>query len=432
MVPVTLTPENNTSGPPGELLAAQIANLDRIIQQANMTGNLDGLLAHHILGKRRLTFTWNVDPMTPQWLNDNRHRLTHTPGLAILGFGLTEYPSAESQTGQQHLKAGLPTLMRKNPFHTDGVTFLNDPAQIVGIALAVNIAQDSVPEARPWLQQVLQDPRLHPATEILRLFQQHARHILGNPDRVRLDPQTIDDPVCLAGLHWLTTSPGSPIEMSPNELRDLRRRLLSSIALGQAEPIPTSWRAALLLEAAAHMVTSSIDSLLLGRSHVSTLLSRFGDAMRRWRYDDNTIGHPIQWPITEEREIQDILWMILRPEFDDLVDEETLRKLGHSFYRADFAIPSLDLLIEVKYARKASDFKDIEKEILEDHSAYLTDNAPYKKLLVFIYDESASIQEHGTTRNALLKLPNVADVIVASRPSHVPIPTQRRRRPSSR
>jgi len=42
---------------------------------------------------------------------------------------------------------------------------------------------------------------------------------------------------------------------------------------------------------------------------------------------------------------------MLRPVFDDLVDEETLRKLGHSTYRADFAIPSLGLLIEVKYAR---------------------------------------------------------------------------------
>ncbi|MGK8511808.1 hypothetical protein ACRS5S_28550 [Nocardia asiatica] len=98
----------------------------------------------------------------------------------------------------------------------------------------------------------------------------------------------------------------------------------------------------------------------------------------------------------------------------------------------DVLCSALDLLIEVKYARRASDFKDIEKEILEDHSAYLTDNAPYKKLLVFIYDESASVQEHGTTRNALLKLPDVTDVIVVSRPSHVPIPTQRRRRPSSR
>jgi hypothetical protein len=59
-----------------------------------------------------------------------------------------------------------------------------------------------------------------------------------------------------------------------------------------------------------------------------------------------------------EREVQDILWLILRPVFDDLVDEETLHTVGHSTYRADFGIPSLGLLIEVKYARMASDFKE--------------------------------------------------------------------------
>ncbi|MGK8520679.1 hypothetical protein ACRS6B_03550 [Nocardia asteroides] len=89
----------------------------------------------------------------------------------------------------------------------------------------------------------------------------------------------------------------------------------------------------------------------------------------------------------------------------------------------DVLCSALDLLIEVKYARRASDFKDIEKEILEDHSAYLTDNAPYKKLLVFIYDESASVQEHGTTRNALLKpLRRVARLVsglsTPDRPEH--------------
>jgi len=107
---------------------------------------------------------------------------------------------------------------------------------------------------------------------------------------------------------------------------------------------------------------------------------------------------------------------------------ETLRKLGHSTYRADFAFPSLGLLIEVKYARKASDFKEFEKEIFEDYVAYLTDNGPYRKMAVFIYDESASVQNHGTTRNALLKLPNITDVIIACRPSHVPASQRPRRR----
>ena len=131
--------------------------------------------------------------------------------------------------------------------------------------------------------------------------------------------------------------------------------------------------------------------------------------------------HPIHWPIVSEREIQDILWLILRSVFDDVVDEETLPKFGHSTYRADFGIPSLRLLIEAKYTRQASDFKKIEKEILEDTVAYLLHTKErYDRIIVFIYDHSSSVQEHSVTKNALLMLPQVKDVIIVSRPSQLP------------
>ncbi|OBA49807.1 hypothetical protein A5789_30400 [Nocardia sp. 852002-51101_SCH5132738] len=225
----------------------------------------------------------------------------------------------------------------------------------------------------------------------------------------------------LAGWQWLATHPGSQVLKDAEEVRSLRSRLVAGLALGQAESASAP-RAALLLEAVGRMVTTSVNDIVLNTSHVGVLLGRFSDAMRQWRYDGDNLAKPIRWPITQEREVQNILWLMLRPVFDDLVDEETLRKFGHSTYRADFGIPSLGLLIEVKYARRASDFKEFEKEISEDYVAYLTDNYPYEKLAVFIYDESASVQEHGTTRNALLKLPHITDVVIASRPSHIPTP----------
>lgn len=110
---------------------------------------------------------------------------------------------------------------------------------------------------------------------------------------------------------------------------------------------PAAYRAVLPIEAATRIVTTSIDEHLLGPSHVGILLSGFPDVMRRWRYDPGG-EKPIRRPVTSEREVQDILWFMLRPVFDDLVGEETLRKIGHSSYRADFGIPSLGLLIEVK------------------------------------------------------------------------------------
>jgi hypothetical protein len=205
-----------------------------------------------------------------------------------------------------------------------------------------------------------------------------------------------------------------------SEILRLQAKLLDTAVLDRDMPVSASL-AALLVDTAVHLVTRSVEERRLGWDGVSVLLSRFADAMRRWRYDTDG-DHPIKWPITSERDVQNIIWIMLRPVFNDLVDEEALRKVGHSTYRADFAIPSLGLLIEVKYARKATDFKGIEKEIFEDYVAYLTEDGPYRKMTVFIYDESASVQEHGTTRNALLKLPNVTEVIIACRPSHLPVP----------
>jgi hypothetical protein len=38
---------------------------------------------------------------------------------------------------------------------------------------------------------------------------------------------------------------------------------------------------------------------------------------------------------------------------------------------------------------------------------------------VFIYDDSASVQERDTTRQALLEIPGVVDVVIVSRPSQL-------------
>ena len=157
--------------------------------------------------------------------------------------------------------------------------------------------------------------------------------------------------------------------------------------------------------------------MVLSRSHIGVVLRRFEGAMRRWRWDEDNLHDPVRWPVRSEREVQDILWLILRSVFDDVVDEETLPKVGHSTYRADFGLPRLGVLVEAKYARSASDFKKIEKEVMEDSVAYLRNAGPYKEIVVFIYDESASVQEHDMTAAALRELDNVSDVIIVSRPA---------------
>lgn len=119
---------------------------------------------------------------------------------------------------------------------------------------------------------------------------------------------------------------------------------------------------------------------------------------------------------------------MLRSVFDDVVDEDTLPKLGHSSYRADFGLPRLGVLIEVKYIRRATEFKDIEQEVMVDSVAYLQNTDRYRELMVVIYDESTSVEHHDQTRRALQSIESISDVIIVSRPGRLPTPDRNRTR----
>ena len=57
------------------------------ISTGNTPGNLDGLFARHVLDGGLVTgLTWDVNPASAQWLDENRQRLDHAPVLAALGY----------------------------------------------------------------------------------------------------------------------------------------------------------------------------------------------------------------------------------------------------------------------------------------------------------------------------------------------------------
>jgi hypothetical protein len=77
------------------------------------------------------------------------------------------------------------------------------------------------------------------------------------------------------------------------------------------------------------------------------------------------------------------------------------------------------MIIEAKFASSKEDFKKIEKEVQEDCIPYLRD-LRYESVVVFIYDDSASVQEHDITRRALLEIPGIVGVVIVSRSSQLP------------
>lgn len=406
-----------------ENLADQVVALEHRIATANRPGSLDGLFAYHVLQNTDISsFTWEVNPLTGRWLEHNADSPTNAPQLAALGYGLTYFGAGNGGAARERLVAGLQHLMRRDPYPTDGVTFLHDPRQLIGIVLAATVVRNDLPKMGEWLRATVTDDRLRTGDDRQDLIHRHVRGILLDETSVLNNPTGTDDPAYLALVHWTTVAGTVRLPDMAGDVKTVQRRVLSGLLRTRATDLSVP-DAALLLAAAGHIINASIDSAVLSRSHIGVVLRRFEPAMRRWRWDDPTkIKDPVRWPINSEREVQDITWALLRAVFDDLVDEEPLRKVGHSSYRSDFGLPRLGVLVEVKYVRSAADFRKVEKEVYEDSVTYLKDRGTYKKIIVFIYDASASVQEHATTRDALLDLENVIDVIIASRPSQLPAP----------
>jgi hypothetical protein len=404
-------------------LADQLAVLEQRISSANVPGSLDGLFAYHVLQNTVVSsFTWEISPVTDRWLEQNEDRLTNAPQLAALGYGLTHFGKDNGNKAKTRLAAGLRQLMRRDPYPPDGVTFLHDPRQLIGIALAAVVVHDELPQMGDWLRGVIEDIRLRADAARQDLIRRHVRGTLTDEASVLGSVTDIGDVAHLALLHWMTAVGTTRLPDPAVDLKVIQRGILSGLLRTRAIDLSVP-DAALLRAAAGHIIDATIDSAVLNRSHIGVVLRRFTPAMRRWRWDDPAkVKDPIRWPINSEREVQDIIWALLRAVFDDLGDEEPLRKVGHSSYRSDFGLPRLGVLVEIKYVRSAAEFKKVEKEVYEDSVAYLKDRATYKKIVVFIYDASASVQEHATTIDALLDVEHVIDVIIVSRPSQLPAP----------
>ncbi|WP_112272027.1 PD-(D/E)XK nuclease domain-containing protein [Lentzea terrae] len=66
--------------------------------------------------------------------------------------------------------------------------------------------------------------------------------------------------------------------------------------------------------------------------------------------------------------------------------------------------------------RSPSDFKKVEQEVMVDSVAYLQKTDRYREMIVFIYDESSSVEHHDLTVRELREVPGIVDVIIVCQP----------------
>lgn len=396
------------------LLTQQFDVLLERVKTANKPGDLDGLLAYHIFaGESVEGLDWHVSCLLGDWLaeNESQTKQGNFPVLAAIGYSLSLEQGAKSKELADIFMAGFQRLQLRELFPADRLSFPLSPKSFLGIALgAKHLPEDSTrASAIDWLKDVLVQTLKRTRTSPASFWYSYINYILnGTPETVH----NISKATSLTEssfLMWATQRRAITLANPAAQLPKLQEYILDLMLKASVETMGAP-EAALVLSAVNTCIRRSVHEIILSGSHVAAILNRFEDAMKRWSE---------RWTIRDEKDVQDIVWLILRSCFDDLVDEDTLPKFGHSSYKADFGIPSLGLLIEVKMVRKIQDFKKVEKEIMEDSIGYLQQTKRYSKLLVFIYDESSSVQEHGTTRQDLKKIQAIEDVVIVSRPSQL-------------
>lgn len=151
------------------------------------------------------------------------------------------------------------------------------------------------------------------------------------------------------------------------------------------------------------------------------VLQGISRSLRRWPWEERpktANSRAARWDVENEYHVQDLLWAILAPIFPDLDDEEWLKSLGQHHPRADLAIPSLQLIIEVKFLRPSPrSLSNLIKEIAADAGTYLQTDSDYRSIIAFVWDDAARTEEHDELKQGLLKIKGVADAIVVSRPA---------------
>jgi hypothetical protein len=144
--------------------------------------------------------------------------------------------------------------------------------------------------------------------------------------------------------------------------------------------------------------------------------------LKRWTWEDEgrtRSGEPIKWQVDNEYHVQNLLYVLLAPIFNDIADEVNLQPVGQKNPRIDLYLPSLHTIIEVKYRKDVKkSFQMLIGEIAEDASLYRADTK-YKdsRIVTFLWDCTRSTQEHAKFKEGVLKIHGSNGCVVVSAPS---------------
>jgi hypothetical protein len=156
---------------------------------------------------------------------------------------------------------------------------------------------------------------------------------------------------------------------------------------------------------------------------VSKLLKGVSAGLRRWTWEEKSRtqgGTPRQWYIENEYHVQNLLYFLLAAVFADIIEEEYTGSVGQKKPRVDLEIPSLKLVIEIKFWYRKDKPQKIIDEIAADTSLYLAQGSPHEQMIAFIWDDFRRTEEHDLLKSGLKNLNGIFDVVIVSRPRRMP------------
>jgi hypothetical protein len=157
-----------------------------------------------------------------------------------------------------------------------------------------------------------------------------------------------------------------------------------------------------------------------GWSHDDLLrfLEHIPVGLKRWTYEEKgrTKGaKPVRWLVENEYHVQNLLYVLLGPIFNNISDEVYLQPIGQKTPRVDLYLPSLHTIIEVKYRKDTKkSFQSLIGEVAEDATLYRADDT-YKdaRIVAFLWDCTRATQEHAKFKEGVLKFVDGCTVISA-------------------
>jgi hypothetical protein len=338
--------------------------------------------------------------------------------VAVLGFASTVYSLEPDQLSALH--AGLQWLAGREPFlYSPPMPFCLDAVALIGIAFGIkNITKQATKQAvADWMGKFITKSYglLGGWQKCLLAVAQRQANVLPNL-QVPSDPALADIRVALYATALLPKPEQTVVEEDEHQTLWLVKTDTDS----RIGPVPAALRLAAL-----DWVKRSVPVIAPNRvtvSQVSELLRHVPFALRRWTWEakprtSRREAKARKWHIDHEYHVQNLLWAILAPIFPDLKDEDYSQGVGQMHPRMDLCIPSLQLIIEVKFMRATMSPQEVIEEIAADASLYRASNSNHKNIIAFVWDDAGRSEQHEFMIQGLKQLPGVFDAIVISRPS---------------